>query len=233
MSNGTGKGAYDLCGKRFGRLTVIERAPNKVNRRNSFWKCQCDCGRSTVVIGTNLVLGRTHSCGCLNSEIIAQRNRDKADGKYRNPRLYNIYYGMRTRCYNSEDGGYHRYGERGIRVCDEWLNDYFAFQEWALSHGYQDGLTLDRIDFNGDYEPNNCRWATAKMQANNRRTNVYLSAHGETHTVSEWSQITGISMAAIYGRLRNGWSHEDAVSIQTGYYIGGKYNYFSKRRRIK
>ena len=228
MNGGTGKGAYQLDGMRFGRLTVKCRASSPNGTRNSYWYCVCDCGNTTITKGISLVSGKTKSCGCYIRDITAQRNRDNANGRYRNERLYRIYYGMKTRCYNETEEAYIRYGKRGISICDEWKNDFFKFQEWALSTGYQDDLTIDRINNDGDYEPSNCRWADAKTQSNNRRGVRLISYNGDTHTVSEWSDILGFPKSILYSRLSNGWSVDDAFTVPKGKYIGGKYNHLSK-----
>ena len=124
---------------------------------------------------------------------------------------YGSYHSMIDRCYRSKSANYKFYGGRGIRVCDEWHN-VKTFGEWAENNGYMPGLSLDRIDTNKDYSPNNCRWVTAYEQANNRRNTLFLTAKGETHTISEWSIITGIKRSTISNRICRGWTHERAVT---------------------
>lgn len=119
-------------------------------------------------------------------------------------RIYNIYRGLKNRCYNQNDYHYEWYGSRGITICEEWLNDYKAFENWALNNGYQEHLTIDRIDNNGNYEPSNCRWITHKEQCNNRRTNHLITINGETKNISEWAETVSIDKKVIERRLKKG-----------------------------
>ena len=123
-------------------------------------------------------------------------------------RIDNIYKSMISRCYHKENNRYARYGGRGIGVCDEWLRDKTKFFEWAFANGYSDDLTLDRIKVNENYSPNNCRWATQKEQQNNRTNPIHLTVDGVTHTISEWSEITGIKRSTIWSRLNKGYPPE-------------------------
>ena len=128
-----------------------------------------------------------------------------------NTRLYNIWSGMKRRCQDPKHKDYPRYGARGIKICEEWKNDFLPFKQWALSHGYSDKLTLDRIDFNSNYEPFNCRWVTVKEQGNNRRSNRFITYKGETKTVKQWADELGIERHALLYRLNN-WSVEEAFT---------------------
>lgn len=191
----------DLDGKRFGRLLVIERAgQNK-------WKCKCDCGNEVTVLGSNLTRGNSTSCGCYANELNSIRSTthgdSKKDSKYH--RLYKIWTGMKTRCYNSHTKQYKYYGKNGIKLCDDWLA-YSNFKQWSIENGYNDSLTIDRIDINGNYCPENCRWATKKEQANNKSTSVFLTVCGKTKTVNEWAKEIGVNQSTISWRHRNGWT---------------------------
>lgn len=160
--------AKDISGERFGKWTVLSRAGSNKDGR-AMWLCECDCGTVRTVVGKTLIAGTSQCCGCTRKENAARAssNTNRKHGM-RNTRLYVIWRSMKGRIKYPSTNSYERYGGRGIRVCEEWENDFSKFSDWALSHGYSEDLTLDRIDPDGDYEPSNCRWATWSEQARNR-----------------------------------------------------------------
>lgn len=203
---------HDLTGKTFGRLTVLKEDAIRSKQGYVKWICRCSCPDKSIVSVTsyNLVSGKTKSCGCLQKELIINRNksREKHPSADRETRLYRIWKGVHARTTYESQSAYKNYGGRGIGVCDEWKNDFGAFRDWALANGYSDNLTIDRVDTNGDYTPNNCRWATRKEQNNNQRSNILLTFNGETHNAAQWADIIGVPRDRIYGRIRSGYPVE-------------------------
>lgn len=178
----------DLTGKRFGRLVVIQRAQND-KQRKPMWRCKCDCGNQIVVRGAALSQKHTVSCGCYCREIHTSHGSSET-------RLYHVWCSMKARCHNKNHTAYPDYGGRGITVCSEWL-DFACFKKWAESTGYDESalqwiFTLDRIAVNAGYCPENCRWVGMAQQARNKWNNRILEYNGEKHTLSEWSNLSGV-----------------------------------------
>lgn len=197
-----GRKAIDLTGEQFERLLVIERVENK--NSHTMWKCKCKCGNEIIANGTDLKRGKYKSCGCLRLEKVTKHSLS-------NTNLYYVWCCIKKRCCNINYKQYINYGGRGVTVCNEWLNDFTAFYNWAMSNGYKEGLSIDRIDVNGNYEPSNCRWVDMKTQQNNRRNNHLVSVNGVTHTIAEWAMITGLKYDTIKSRLKRGWTEYDAI----------------------
>ena len=196
------KKEHDLSGERFGRLVVIKR-DHKDKNNNWYWLCQCDCGKTPIFQGGALTSGRVKSCGCLKNEKFTERVTTHG---MTNTRIYKIWSGMKGRCYTPSSGGYNNYGGRGIKVCDEWIgeNGFINFYNWSMKNGYNDNLTIDRIDVNGNYEPSNCRWTDNHTQQNNRRDCVYINILGKNYTIAEWSNIVDIPTTTIARRIKDG-----------------------------
>lgn len=183
----------DLEGIKFGRLTAIRKAGVKnVGKRGSkaLWLCRCDCGNEKVVLRNSLVSGITKSCGCLEMEVKKTMHLKHGMAK---TRLWKIWCGIKDRCYRKNNNDYERYGGRGITVCNEWKDNFQAFHDWSMQNGYTDNLTIDRIDNDGNYEPDNCRWVTRKEQTRNRSIT-------KTITVAEIAEIEGISYQEAYSK---------------------------------
>ena len=207
----------DLTGMRFGKLTVLEYTNKRNLNRNILWRCLCDCGNEIYVATSCLNSGHTKSCGCEKNNFVEMGKIGGKFGKHHlsRTRLYKCYNHMINRCHNSSNIQYKDYGGRGITVCEEWLdkdNGFINFYNWAMANGYNDTLTIDRIDVNGNYEPNNCRWVNMRKQNNNRRNNHIIIYNGERKTLEEWSRILpiNISSAELRYRIMNNWSIEKA-----------------------
>lgn len=160
----------DLTGRRFGRLTVLGQCGRNPSNK-ILWSCACDCGGQTKTTTQKLKSGASRSCGCYNRDRVREYFTTHGG---RHTRLFSIWSSMKTRCYNPKSKSYRYYGEKGVSICPEWLHDFGAFQKWAIANGYQDDLTIDRINVDGDYCPENCRWATWHEQRMNqgRRKNA-------------------------------------------------------------
>lgn len=201
----------DLTGRKFVELTVLGLDNRYVRKNRDYkWICKCSCGEIVSVFGSNLRKGNSTRCRKCSYKIIGDKSTTLR--KY-NIRLYGIWSGMKCRCYDENVEHFDRYGGRGIIVCDEWLGDngFENFYKWSMNNGYKNGLTIDRIDVNGNYEPSNCRWATNKEQQNNKRTNVFITVDGIEMTIAQAAEKYGITDSALRYRLRAGYSPDAAV----------------------
>lgn len=196
---------HDIRGQTFERLTVIDSAGFYKNG-SAKWLCRCACGTEVVALGQKLRNGRQKSCGCLNREIAKQRMTTHGGSS---TRLFRIWTGMKTRCQNPTAVSWKYYGALGITVCPEWIDDFSAFRDWSLAHGYADGLSIDRKDFNLGYAPDNCRWATTHEQATNKRNNPRLADGSLAVHVAEKN---GISPQTYRRRRREGMSPDIAAT---------------------
>ena len=188
----------NLIGFKTGKITVIE----KINKPGlSFWKCECSCGNYIVLSQNRLNSKKVKSCGCLTNK----------HGKS-NTRLYKIWLGIKKRCFNQNFKSYKHYGGRGITICKEWL-DFSTFEKWALENGYDEKLSIDRINVDGIYEPNNCRWATTSEQARNKRNSIKLSFEGVEKTLTDWSAQYNINKVTASHRYKKGLQFEEIFEI--------------------
>ena len=205
----------DIAGQKFNRLTAIKYV-GRTSSNHALWLFRCDCGTEKVIEESSVTKknSTTKSCGCLNNEVRKSGNNGRKHGMA-GTRINRIWKAMRNRCNNPSDKYYHCYGGKGIKVCSEWDNkDGFApFYEWAMANGYAENLTIDRIDSDKGYSPDNCRWATYTEQARNKKNFPKIEYNGESHTIREWADIIGISKSTLIQRLnRQHWSVEDALT---------------------
>lgn len=186
---------YNLLGQKFGHLLVKEDAGSKDNRYSCL--CLCDCGNTKLIRSSALTRGHTRSCGCLQREVVRQRNTSHGESRSSE---YSIWAGMKARCYNPKATYYENYGGRGISVCEHWLH---SFENFLSDMGKRPSPkhTIDRIDNDKNYEPTNCQWITRAEQNRNQRSNIKITYQGETKNLSEWSKITGISFSGLKQRL--------------------------------
>lgn len=195
--------ALDLAGKTFGEITVLSRAENTKCGKTQ-WLCRCSCGKEWIVQAGNLKKIKT----CRECSF---RNPHKKHGDY-GTRLYNIYMGMRNRCENKNNSSYSHYGGRGIYVCSDW-QDFNAFKEWALANGYDDAKSIERIDVNGNYEPNNCTWIEMREQRHNTRVSRKFTLNGKTQDLALWAKEYGVNYYTLYSRIERGIDIETALTM--------------------
>lgn len=212
---------HDLTGERFGRLTVVERVENYVSPNGKWkqtrWKCLCDCGNYKIIHATSLTRGLTRSCGCYNDEEMQKR---KIKHNMTRSRLYMIWCNMKDRCYNKNADSYKDYGGRGIKICPEW-QEFIPFMEWEYKNGFDENLeatdcSIDRINTNGNYCPENCKWSNIYEQANNKRSNHILEYRSEKKTMAQWARELEIPYSTLSQRIRRGWSTQRALETPIG-----------------
>lgn len=195
----------DKTGQRFGRLVVREPSPEP--SRNRKWVCDCDCGNVVSVTGCNLATGNSKSCGCLRAELGGTYHLVHGDcGSHE----YMIWSTMKARCYRQTAVGYKNYGGRGVSVCDRWRHSYQNFLD-DMGRKPEGDYSIERRDNDGNYDPQNCYWATRKQQSRNRRGNVRVTFQGKTQTVADWAVEVGMSPYTLYHRIRKGWPPEIAL----------------------
>lgn len=205
----------DITSRKFGKLTALDRLHNIKGRTK--WLCICDCGNLTEVKTVKLTTGHTRSCGCLQKEITSEHFTKHGRSK---TRLYKIWQGMKKRCYNVNTKEYSYYGGRGIKVCEGWCNDFQTFYDWSMENGYNESLTIDRINYNGNYEPNNCRWTDYKTQNRNSRHNKQFTINGEARCLSEWCEILNLNYKTVLARINQyNWTIEQALELIEREYI--------------
>lgn len=193
----------DLTGRRFGKLQVLWPTGRKGVQKKICWLCQCDCGTIKNIQGRYLLRG-TISCGCLQKEIHTKHGMTDSSE-------YRSWCHIKGRCYNPKDKKYYRYGGRGIKMCERWKNSFETFYE-DMGPKPGKGCSINRINNNGNYEPGNCEWATAKEQANNRRTNRQITFNNKTQTLAQWAKEVNMSHSVIFHRLKLGWPIERALT---------------------
>lgn len=196
----------DMVGKKFGRFSVLGRAPKRPNMRAVYWWCRCDCGVAKSVSGDSLRRGLSLSCGCYRSEKAKAR---MIHGKSRTS-LYVCWVSMRQRCQNPHHEKFKNWGARGITVCDAW-GDFETFSR-DMGNPPSPLHSLDRIDNTKGYSPDNCRWATPKEQSTNTRKTILLTKDGQTFCVSDWAVRFGCSSTLLYTRIKKGWSSEKVLN---------------------
>lgn len=209
----------DYIGKKFGYWTILYAT--KGNGRKKTYICECKCGSKKAVALDTLKLGTSKSCGCFHKEQLSKKMTTHGQtGK----RIMSIYYNIKSRCYNEKNNRFKDYGDRGIKMCDEWKNNSSLFVKWSMENGYADNMSIDRIDNDGDYCPNNCRWVLLKEQAQNKRNSILFTFYGVTKNLKEWCECIGESYQKMYGRYFRGYDvfrEDDITKIEKFLKYGG------------
>ena len=196
----------NLINKKYGKLTILQEADKDIYGHKMVL-CRCDCGKEIITIYSAVLNGRAKSCGCLRKETKYGGNRQK------HPRIYKIWHSMRDRCERQKNTAFQHYGGRGISVCDEWSRKPDGFENfcnWAINNGYSDDLTIDRIDVNKGYFPDNCRWVSYRTQANNKTNTIRVEYNGVVKPLSEWVETLNMEYSLVVSRLKAGWSVKEA-----------------------
>lgn len=201
----------EMLGKKYGRLLITGfESEIKNGHYRTYLLCKCDCGADVRIRKDGVLNGAVVSCGCNKKEKAHFSGLKHAQSCITHgmtkTRLFSIWRSMKARCYNKTCGGFQNYGGRGITVCDDWKNSFEKFRDWAISNGYKDNLSIDRINVNGNYEPSNCRWVTMLDQQSNKTTSHYITYQNKTLTLSQWSRELNIPTSTIYNRIRRGKS---------------------------
>ena len=219
---------HDLSGTKFGHLTVVSRTEDHIavsGRRYPQYICLCDCGNTCLALAQGLTAGKKTNCGCFTKQLLSEattlRNTKHGDGNRigKRNRLYQLWNGIKTRCYNLNDPTYARYGGKGIEMCEEWKHSYESFKKWALANGYdinapRGACTIDRIDSKGNYCPENCRFVSTAVQGDNRSSVIHITYNGETHNLTQWSKILGIKRTTLLMRYKKGYQGEELFSTK-------------------
>lgn len=209
LNNMAWREKWNLEGQRFGRLLVLNKAESA--KGQSVWNCQCDCGTTKAIRGIALRAGRTISCGCYGRENRTKHGRKSKRLDNKTDPTYTSYINMKTRILNPNANNYKNYGGRGIRICEQWLNG--GFEQFLLDMGERpEGKTLDRIDHNGDYCPENCKWSTAQEQSENKRNSILITFNGRTKCLTSWARELSVSRKAIYALIKKGKTLNDLFS---------------------
>lgn len=199
----------NLLHRKYGRLTAIGIAGCKNGKANWLWRC--DCGAYKIIRGVSVTSGDSRSCGCLQRELTIERQLRHGEAVGDGTPTYRSWFSMKQRCYNPANIGYHNYGGRGIAVCERWLH---SFENFYADMGQRPSLdySIERMNNNKGYSPDNCKWATRTEQQRNRRYNRLLTLHGTTMCLAEWTELLGLSEGLLFNRLRGGWSDERALT---------------------
>jgi hypothetical protein len=198
-------------GDRYGRLVIVQESGKQNGYRR--FLCKCDCGTEKNIDLRQLRSGDTKSCGCYKNDIFLKRNTKHglSGGRNKITHLYNVWLAMRQRCLNKNNPNYKNYGQRGIRICEEW-DDYEIFHNWAMSNGFAENFTIERIDNNSGYNPSNCTWIPQSKQSCNTRRNKRITFNGKTRILKEWATELEIKYDTLFGRLARGWDVKEAFT---------------------